>query len=213
MIAGRVPIPVLGIDSDNDSAFISQTLIDYCQQRDIEFTRSRAYRSNDQAFIEQKNGAVIRRFAGYERFAGFIAGQTLARLFALVGLYTNFFQPSFKADLQAALWSQDPKALRPSPNSLPATARSSRCCRSRSRRGCATSAPNWIRSSSLARSERPSRPWPPWHRLKERMARCKRMIYPSSWPGSLTSGAKVKLIPRGGQNESAVSGGGRVEIR
>ncbi len=59
VIAGRAPIPVLGIDSDNDSAFISQTLIDYCQQRDIEFTRSRAYRSNDQAFIEQKNGAVI----------------------------------------------------------------------------------------------------------------------------------------------------------
>ena len=34
--------------------------------------------------------------AGHERFVGFIAGQTLARLFALVGLYTNFFQPSFK---------------------------------------------------------------------------------------------------------------------
>ena len=96
VIAGRVPVPILGIDSDNDSAFISQTVIDYCRERDIEFTRSRAYRSNDQAFIEQKNGAVIRRFAGYERFAGFIAGQTLARLFALVGLYTNFFQPSFK---------------------------------------------------------------------------------------------------------------------
>ncbi len=96
VIAGRVPVPILGIDTDNDSAFISQTLIDYCQQREIEFTRSRAYRSNDQAYIEQKNGAVIRRFAGYERFAGFIAGQTLARLFALVGLYTNFFQPSFK---------------------------------------------------------------------------------------------------------------------
>ena len=39
---------------------------------------------------------MVRRFAGYERFSGLIAGQTLARLFALVGLYTNFFQPSFK---------------------------------------------------------------------------------------------------------------------
>ena len=35
-------------------------------------------------------------FAGYERFAGLIAGQALARLFTLVGLYTNYFQPSFK---------------------------------------------------------------------------------------------------------------------
>ena len=96
VIGSRLPVPILGIDSDNDSAFISQTLIDYCQEREIEFTRSRPYRSNDQAYIEQKNGAVVRHFAGYERFAGLIAGQTLARLFAFVGLYTNFFQPSFK---------------------------------------------------------------------------------------------------------------------
>ena len=44
----------------------------------------------------RKTAPLSERFAGYERFAGFIAGQTLARLFALVGLYTNFFQPSFK---------------------------------------------------------------------------------------------------------------------
>ena len=70
VIAGRMPIPIVGIDSDNDSAFICQTLIDYCRERAIEFTRARAYRSNDQAYIEQKNGAVVRRFAGYERFSG-----------------------------------------------------------------------------------------------------------------------------------------------
>ncbi len=34
VIAGRVPVPVRGIDTDNDSAFISQTLIDYCQKRE-----------------------------------------------------------------------------------------------------------------------------------------------------------------------------------
>ena len=48
-----------------EQTLVTQTLIDYCQEREIEFTRSRAYRSNDQAYIEQKNGAVIRRFAGY----------------------------------------------------------------------------------------------------------------------------------------------------
>ena len=52
--------------------------------------------------------------------------ETLARLFALVGLYTNYFQPVLQTDLQAALWSQNSKALRPAPNSLPAPARSSR---------------------------------------------------------------------------------------
>ena len=59
-IAKQLPFPVLGIDSD--SVFINDTLTEYCADRGIEFTRSRAYRKNDQAWVEQKNGAVIRRF-------------------------------------------------------------------------------------------------------------------------------------------------------
>ena len=58
-IAKQLPFPVLGIDSD--SVFINDTLTEYCADRSIEFTRSRAYRKNDQAWVEQKNGAVIRR--------------------------------------------------------------------------------------------------------------------------------------------------------
>ena len=52
-IAGQLPFPVLGTDSDNDSVFINQTLIKYCADRGIEFTRSRAYRKNDQAKNDQ----------------------------------------------------------------------------------------------------------------------------------------------------------------
>ena len=85
-----------GIDSDNDSAFINETLQGYCQEQQIEFTRSRPYQKNDQAWIEQKNGSVIRRFVGYRRFSGLIAGQCLARLYEMVRLYVNYFQPSFK---------------------------------------------------------------------------------------------------------------------
>ena len=73
-IAGELPFPVLGIDSDNDSVFINQTLIRYCADRGIEFTRSRAYRKNDQAWIEQKNGSVVRRFAGSPAMTGTRAG-------------------------------------------------------------------------------------------------------------------------------------------
>ena len=51
---------------------------------------------NDQAWIEQKNGAVVRRFVGYDRYAGPVAGQAHAHLFGAVRLYVNFFQPSFK---------------------------------------------------------------------------------------------------------------------
>ncbi len=92
----QFPMPILGIDSDNDSAFINETLLAYCQQQKLEFTRSRAYQKNDQAWIEQKNGAVVRRFVGYERFSGMVAGQCLAQLFQAVRLYVNHFQPSFK---------------------------------------------------------------------------------------------------------------------
>jgi Integrase core domain len=96
VIRRQFPVPVLGIDSDNDSAFINETLQGYCAERKIEFTRSRPYQKNDQAWIEQKNGSVIRRFVGYRRLSGLIAGQCLARLYKMVRLYVNYFQPSFK---------------------------------------------------------------------------------------------------------------------
>ena len=96
VIARQLPVALRGIDSDNDSAFLNDTLMDYCARRHIEFTRSRAYHKNDQAWIEQKNGTFVRRFVGYERYAGPVAGQALAHLYAAVRQYVNFFQPSFK---------------------------------------------------------------------------------------------------------------------
>lgn len=92
----QLPFPLLGIDSDNDSAFINDTLLDYCKNNTIRFTRSRPFRKNDQAWVEQKNGAVVRRFVGYDRFSGIVAGQVLAQLYRAVRLYVNYFQPSFK---------------------------------------------------------------------------------------------------------------------
>lgn len=68
----------------------------YREREKLACTRSRAYQRNDQARAEQKNGAVIRRFVGCERFAGLIAGQWLARLYESVRRYVNLFQPSFQ---------------------------------------------------------------------------------------------------------------------
>ena len=95
-IRKQLPFPILGIDSDNDSAFVNDMLLGYSNNLNIEFTRSRAYRKNDQAWIEQKNGAVVRRFVGHHRFSGVVAGQALAHLYQAVRLYVNYFQPSFK---------------------------------------------------------------------------------------------------------------------
>jgi len=95
-IAQRLPFPLRGLDTDNDSAFMNDSLQRYCREHDIEWTRSRAYHKNDQAWVEQKNGAVVRRPAGYGRLSGLAAAATLQRLYASARLYVNFFQPSFK---------------------------------------------------------------------------------------------------------------------
>ena len=60
-VRARLPFTMLGLDLDNDSAFINDTLVNFCKDRGIELTRSRAYKKNDQAWIEQKNGSVVRR--------------------------------------------------------------------------------------------------------------------------------------------------------
>ena len=85
-----------GADFDNDSSFMNDVVVPWCRGQKIEVTRSRAYKKNDQAFVEQKNGAVVRRLVGYGRFEGAEAAKAMARLYAAARLYVNFFQPSFK---------------------------------------------------------------------------------------------------------------------
>jgi hypothetical protein len=91
-----LPFPLLGFDTDNDTAFLNETVRDYCTAAGVEFTRCRPYRKNDQAHVEQKNGAVVRRIVGYRRLEGLEAAATLAELYRSVRLFVNFFQPSFK---------------------------------------------------------------------------------------------------------------------
>jgi hypothetical protein len=91
-----LPFGLLGFDTDNDSAFMNETVRDYCAAAGVEFTRCRPYHKNDQAFVEQKNGAVVRRTVGYRRFEGLEAAAALAELYRSVRLFVNFFQPSFK---------------------------------------------------------------------------------------------------------------------
>jgi hypothetical protein len=92
----RLPFPLLGIDSDNGSEFINQCFYNYCRDEKITFTRSRAYKKNDSCHVEQKNGNVVRRLVGYERYASKASFECLGRVYGLVRLYVNFFQPTMK---------------------------------------------------------------------------------------------------------------------
>lgn len=91
-----LPFTLLGFDTDNDSVFMNETVRDYCAAEAISFTRCRPYRKNDQAWVEQKNGSIVRRIVGYRRFEGLVAATALANLYGTVRLFVNFFQPSFK---------------------------------------------------------------------------------------------------------------------
>jgi hypothetical protein len=91
-----IPFPVLGLDTDNGGEFINAELVAYCEQEQISFTRSRTYEKNDQCFVEQKNGAVVRQFVGYDRYQGEAAYRQLVELYRALRLYVNFFQPSLK---------------------------------------------------------------------------------------------------------------------
>jgi hypothetical protein len=92
----RMPFPLLGFDTDNDSVFMNETVKTYCEEAGLVFTPCRPYRKNDQAWVEQKNAAVVRRTVGYRRYEGLEAAAALARLYSALRLFVNFFQPSFK---------------------------------------------------------------------------------------------------------------------
>ena len=95
-LRGMLPFQMLGLDTDNGSEFLNETMLAYCREQSIEFTRSRPYRKNDQAWVEQKNGAVVRRLVGYDRLEGLKAAEALTQLYASSRLFVNFFQPCFK---------------------------------------------------------------------------------------------------------------------
>src|SRR5207248_7623984 len=54
-LRAELPFPLLGLDSDNGAEFINRSLSRYCQQEGMTFTRGRAYRKNDNCYVEQKN--------------------------------------------------------------------------------------------------------------------------------------------------------------
>jgi hypothetical protein len=91
-----LPMRLLGLDTDNGSEFLNAELIGYCERERITFTRGRAYKKNDQCYVEQKNGSIVRQLVGYDRFEGVSAYQKLNELYRAVRLYVNFFQPSMK---------------------------------------------------------------------------------------------------------------------
>jgi hypothetical protein len=91
-----LPFALKGIDSDNGSEFINAHLYRYCRTEDIQFTRGRPYKKDDNAHIEQKNWTHVRKLVGYERYDSLAAVEAINELYAEVRLLQNLFLPSVK---------------------------------------------------------------------------------------------------------------------
>lgn len=97
-IRSHLPFPVLGIDSDNGSEFLNDHLYRYCKDEQIDFTRSRAQRKNDNCFVEQKNNQVVRRAVGYLRYDTDEARAIIRSIYTALNLSVNYFYPTQKLE-------------------------------------------------------------------------------------------------------------------
>lgn len=95
-IRGRLPFLLLGYDSDSGSEFINWHLYRYSIQEKITFTRGRAGKKNDNAFVEEKNNSIVRRWVGYGRYDTPEQVAILNELYEVLRLYNNFFVPVMK---------------------------------------------------------------------------------------------------------------------
>lgn len=95
-IAQRLPWKLRGLHPDSGSEFINELGIDWCKRHRIELTRSRPSKKNDNAYIEQRNLVVVRKYVGYERYDCQEAVDVMNDLYGVLRLYINFFQSTFK---------------------------------------------------------------------------------------------------------------------
>lgn len=95
-IVARLPFRILGLDSDNGSEFMNYSLLRFCEESSVQFTRCRPYHKNDQCRIEQKNASVVRKHTGYGRYDSDDQFKLLTRVYGILRLLVNFFEPSLK---------------------------------------------------------------------------------------------------------------------
>ena len=95
-VRSRFPFRIRELHPDNDSALVNDLLWDWCRQQRIRLSRSRPYRKNDNAWVEQKNWTHVRKVVGYRRFDNTTELRLLNEIYGVLRLYKNFFLPTIK---------------------------------------------------------------------------------------------------------------------
>lgn len=114
-IESQLPFVIKSFHADNGSEFINWPLWDYLRgpHRKVKFTRSRAYRKNDNAHVEQKNWTHVRELLGYERFDQQPLVVLMNRVYARWCLLQNHFRPTFKLQSKEKLGSRYRRCYEP----------------------------------------------------------------------------------------------------
>jgi hypothetical protein len=107
-IESKLPFAMKSFHADNGSEFINWPLWEYLRgpQRRVNFTRSRAYRKNDNAHVEQKNWTHVRELLGYQRFEHRSLVEIMNRVYVQWCQLQNHFRPTFKLQSKEKLGSR-----------------------------------------------------------------------------------------------------------
>ncbi len=206
-IAKQLPFPMLCIDPDNDSVFINDTLTQYCIDHGIEFTRSQAFHKNDQAWVEQKNGASIWRFLGHERYSG----QIIAHLHGALRLYVNYFQSPFELVGKPRNGSAVIKRYISPATPCDRVIQHGGSAPIR-RQSSASNGPHWTRWRCCTPSGKPSQRWRPSYPRRSGPPWGVR-AWNGFWPGCPTDGVRSSSRPIGSPESNRRAPGERVRIR
>lgn len=103
-IEQRLPFALRGLHPDSGDEFINSTLMSWVKKRNsrripehqIELSRSRPSKKNDNCNVEERNNELVRKYIGYERYDCKEAVKIMNELYHVLCLYNNFFQPTFK---------------------------------------------------------------------------------------------------------------------
>lgn len=104
VIESRLPFPLVGLHPDSGDEFLNWLLFDWCRDatahrtKKVELTRSRPNKKNDNCNVEERNGAIVRKYIGYERYDCIEATHAMNELYEVLRLYVNFFQPIQKLE-------------------------------------------------------------------------------------------------------------------
>jgi len=102
-------LPVNEFHGDNGSEFINNHTEAWCKKSGIHFTRSRSNKKNDNCFVEQKNGAVVREYVMYDRLEGVEEHALLAAVYRPLTPLLNYFMPTQKLKSKTRIGSKEIK--------------------------------------------------------------------------------------------------------